>query len=252
MPPGGVQIRPRAERRGEEGGGVPLRASAQLLLTSLPKHVIQERDQGPSHSGFMRASCRVWDTENRKSRPRQVSVEPAEVLGRLSRLRSPSLLWGITPCLPPCWGGVGGHAPCFRSPLSMLPCVAGTDPTVAPLSAVAWADQPGLEPGPGRTQATTATTKRCFVALTGGLVISCETVPGRSWHVVSRQLRAGQGILSTPSWLPDPNHPGCVASSSSWIPMGSNSLGTLYQPKAGGGRAPEQKSVPSAHCRAGR
>lgn len=87
------------------------------------------------------------------------SVDPAWVLAKPDQVQVAQVAAETRPALPATLGGVCGLGRCQTLPAVAVPHTdhsARPDSTVAPLSTVAWADQPGLEPCPGRMQATTA------------------------------------------------------------------------------------------------
>lgn len=88
-----------------------------------------------------------------------VSSDPAWVLAELDQVQVAQVTAETLPALPSTLGGVCGLGHCQRLPVVAIPHTdhsACPDSTVAPLSMVAWADQLGPEPCPGRMQATTA------------------------------------------------------------------------------------------------
>lgn len=88
-----------------------------------------------------------------------VSADLAWVLAKLDQVQAAQVTVETRPALPATLGGVCGLGRCQRLPVVAIPHTdhsARPDTTVAPLSMVAWADQLGLEPCPGRMQATAA------------------------------------------------------------------------------------------------
>ena len=88
-----------------------------------------------------------------------MSADLAWVLAKLDQVQAAQVTVETHPALPATLGGVCGLGRCQRLPVVAIPHTdhsARPDTTVAPLSMVAWADQLGLEPCPGRMQATAA------------------------------------------------------------------------------------------------
>lgn len=83
---------------------------------------------------------------------------PAWVLAKLDQVQVAQVAAETCPALPATLGGVCDLGRCQTLPAVAVPYTdhsARPDSTVAPLS-TAWADQAGLEPCPGRMQATVA------------------------------------------------------------------------------------------------